>query len=136
MDPVGMGFPATVDSGNSRHMLGSGAARRSNGKRDKRAKRKRDSAQPQERTKSRVTMILAAVVVLLCLSVPTQAQQSSPRNQALKIDVELALVTATVTDPSGRIWVSKNCEAGRIQRKPCLSLPMGKTTIAGTRLQT
>ena len=31
------GFPATVDSGNSRHMLGTGAARRSNGKRDKRA---------------------------------------------------------------------------------------------------
>jgi Ca-activated chloride channel family protein len=42
-------------------------------------------------------------MVLVFLGVPIQAQQSSSRNQSLKIDVELALVTATVTDPSGRI---------------------------------
>jgi Ca-activated chloride channel family protein len=67
------------------------------------AKRKRDSAQPQERTKSRLKIILAATVVLISLPFSTQAQQSSSPHQSLKIDVELTLVTATVTDPSGRI---------------------------------
>jgi len=57
----------------------------------------------QESTRSRVKTILFGIVALVFLAVPIQAQQSSSRNQSLKIDVELALVTATVTDPSGRI---------------------------------
>jgi Ca-activated chloride channel family protein len=70
--------------------------------------------QQREGTKSKVKKITAVVVVLVCLSLPTQAQQSSPRNQALKIDVELALVTATVTDPSGRIVTGLHPENFRV----------------------